>query len=250
MRKTREQGSAIRDQARRNRRVRGRQTRRSESLFALGAIVLIGVFAQTSADLRAQTAPDVHTVAQLVDSHYNKLHSLRANFTESYEGLGMTRTESGTLSLLKPGRMRWDYTAPAGKIFLIDGKFAWFYAPGSAQVQRISAKQLDDFRSPLRFLLGHTQLEKELTGLQLTTGVHGDYVLTGQPKGQENRVRRVTLTIAPKSGAIQGFEIEEVDGAVTRFTFTDEQLNLALPESSFHFTPPAGVPVVDTLPPA
>ncbi len=85
--------------------------------------------------------PDAHAIAQLVDNHYNRLHSLRANFTESYEGLGMSRTESGTLLLLKPGRMRWDYTIPAGKLFLIDGKFAWFYTRGATQVQRIPANE-------------------------------------------------------------------------------------------------------------
>jgi outer membrane lipoprotein carrier protein len=196
----------------------------------------------------AQQTPDVHGVAQLVDRHYNTLHSLRANFTESYAGLGMTRTESGTLLLLKPGRMRWDYALPAGKLFLIDGKFAWFYTQGAQQVQRIAAKKLDDLRSPMRFLLGHTQVEKELDQLQLSKNGAGAMVLVGQPKGQENRVRRVTLTVTPATGAMQQIEIEEIDGAVTRFTFANEQTNVAIPESTFHFDPPAGVPVVDTVP--
>lgn len=212
--------------------------------------VLVAAFLTHTPFLRAQQALDAHVVAQLADAHYNRLHSLRAHFTESYEGLGMTRSESGTLSLLKPGRMRWDYASPAGKVFLSDGKYAWFYTPGGSQIQRIAVKQLDDLRSPLSFLLGHTQIEKELTGLNLTTGAHGEEVLTGQPKGQENRVRRVALTIMPKDGSIAGIEIEETDGAITRFTFTDEQTNATLPGSSFHFTPPAGVPVVDALPPA
>jgi len=199
--------------------------------------------------LAAQQAPNVHSVAQLVDSHYNKLHSLRANFTESYEGLGMTRSESGILLLLKPGRMRWDYSSPAGKVFLIDGKSAWFYTPGAAQVQRLAAKQLDDLRSPLRFLLGHTELEKELSGLKLTQGPQSTIVLTGQPKGQENHILRVALTVAPATGAIEGIEIDEADGAITRFTFTNEAPNVALPESTFHFTAPAGIPVVDAMPP-
>jgi len=227
----------------------GHQAQRSGSFYALCAIFLIGLWAQTCTELRAQAAPDVHTIAQLVDSHYNKLHSLRANFTESYEGLGTIRSESGTLLLLKPGRMRWDYNSPAGKVFLIDGKSAWFYTPGAAQVQRLAAKQLDDLRSPLRFLLGHTQLEKELSGLKLAPGPQGALVLTGQPKGQENRVQRVALTIAPASGAILGIEIDETDGAITRFAFTGQQPNVAISESTFHFTPPAGVPVVDGLPP-
>lgn len=215
------------------------------------AVLLLALTARPDTTVQAQQAPnaDVHSIAQLVDGHYNRVHSLRASFTESYEGLGMTRSESGTLLLLKPGRMRWDYSAPAGKVFLIDGKFAWFYAPGGAQVQRIPAKQLDDLRSPLRFLLGHTQLEKELAGLSVKQGAQGTLVLIGQPKGQENRIHRVTLTIEPKDGAIQGIEIEEADGAITRFAFSGEQINAAIPESAFHFIPPAGVPIVDALPP-
>jgi outer membrane lipoprotein carrier protein len=196
-------------------------------------------------------APSAHEVAQLVDSHYNRLHSLRASFTESYEGLGMSRSESGTLLLLKPGRMRWDYTAPAGKLFLIDGKFAWFYVRGATQVQRIPAKELDDLRSPLRLLLGHTQLEKELTGLHLAaapTG-HGEYTLIGQPKGQENRVRSISLAITLVTGTIAAIKIEETDGATTRFTFWGEETNVLIPDSAFKFTPPAGVPVVDAIPP-
>ena len=74
--------------------------------------------------------------------------------------------------------------------------------------------------------------------------------MTGQPKGQENRVQRVSLTIARASWSDTAIEIEEVDGALTHFTFTGEQPNVALSESTFHFTPPAGVPVVDALPPA
>jgi len=189
-----------------------------------------------------------HDLAQRVDRHYNQLHSLRAGFSESYEGMGLRRTESGALLLVKPGRMKWVYSQPAGKVFLIDGKYAWFYARGDSQVQRIPAKQLDDLRSPLRFLLGHTQLEKELTGLKLAAASGGQFTLTGQPKGQEKRVARLTLTVTA-DGTITGIEMEETDGALTRFTFTAEQPNVPIPANAFRFTPPAGVPIVDALPP-
>lgn len=195
-----------------------------------------------------QTTPSVHDLAQRVDRRYNQLHSLKAHFAESYEGLGMQRSESGTLLLLKPGKMRWDYSAPAGKVFLLDGKYAWFYTRGAAQVERIEAKKLDDLRSPLRFLLGHTQIEKELTNLRLAPAPNGGFTLTGQPKGQENRVPKLALTVTAE-GAITGIEINEADGAITRFTFTDEQPNAAVPEGAFRFTAPVGIPVIDSLPP-
>ena len=221
-------------------------------------IVLAGVLAgELSTSLFAQSptppaqSPTADDVAQLVDRHYNQLHSLKTGFTESYQGLGMTRSESGTLLLLKPGRMRWDYSVPAGKLFLIDGKNAWFSVQGAAQVQRIPAKELDDLRSPLRFLLGHAELEKELTGLHLDAGRagRGELALTGQPRGQEDRVRRITIAIAAMTGSITAMEIEEADGALTRFTFSNEEPNAHVPEGTFRFTPPPGVPIVDALPP-
>jgi outer membrane lipoprotein carrier protein len=187
-------------------------------------------------------------MAQRVDRHYNQLHSLKAGFTESYEGLGMRRTESGTLLLLKPGRMRWDYRSPAGKLFLLDGKYAWFYSPGDPQVQRIAAKDLDDLRSPLRFLLGHTELEKEMNTLTLAPAADGTFTLAGLPKGQEKRVNRFTLTVTA-AGAIVGIEVEESDGALTRFTFTGEFPNAPIPAEEFRFVPPPGVPVMDATPP-
>ena len=224
------------------RRTRGSvRARAGMALLCFGACALRS-FGQASPPLTA------HDLAQRVDRHYDQLHSLKASFTENYAGLGMTRTESGTLFLRKPGRMMWQYSSPPGKIFLLDGKYAWFYTQGDAQVQRISASELDDLRSPLRFLLGHTQLEKELTGLTLAEAANGSFLLSGQPKGQEKRVTRLELTVTA-AGAITAIEVDEPDGAITRFTFAGEQPDTPIPAATFHFTPPAGVPVVDAMPP-
>jgi len=197
---------------------------------------------------QAPTQVSAHELAARVDRHYDQLHSLKAGFREDYAGLGMQRTESGTLLLRKPGRMLWRYSTPAGKIFLLDGKYAWLYTLGDAQVQRIPAKELDDLRSPLRFLLGHTQLEKELSGLKLESTSNGHYTLSGLPKGQENRVTRLSLTVTA-AGVISAIELVKLDGATTRFIFTDEQPDVTIPAGTFRFTPPPGVPVVDAMPP-
>ncbi len=213
---------------------------------------LLAIFLLTTFLCAQQPSPfakdSAQELAQRVDRHYNQLHSLKAGFTESYEGLGMKRTESGALLLLKPGRMRWEYSAPAGKLFLLDGTFAWFYTRGDPQVQRILARELNDLRSPLRFLLGRTKLEKELDSLALAPGLNGQFTLTGQPKGQEQRVTRIALTVTA-DGTITAMEIEETDGALTRFTFTGEETNVPVPPGTFRFTPPPGVSVVDALPP-
>src|SRR5512146_3334677 len=130
-------------------------------------------------------APNVHDIAERVDRHYNALSSLRTEFTEIYRGGGISRSESGVMYLKKPGRMRWDYQVPQKKVFLTDCKTAWFYVPGEKQARRTSVKNLDDFRSPLRYLLGHSKLEKEFHDLKVVTTGAGaapnDVVLSGIP---------------------------------------------------------------------
>jgi len=116
----------------------------------------------------SSSAPtDVHSIASAVDNHYNHLRSLQAEFTEIYRGNGMDRTESGTVWLKKPRKMRWEYRSPREKLFLTDGQDAWFYVPGERQVRKQPFKKLEDLRSPLGFLLGKTKLEKELKGLSV-----------------------------------------------------------------------------------
>ncbi len=203
------------------------------------ALVCVAASAQNS----------VQDVALRVDRHYNQLRSLRASFSERYSGLGMERSESGTLLLEKPGRMKWLYQSTPGKYFLLTGKFAYFYAPGDTQVQRLNASQLDDLRSPLRFLLGHTRLESELTNLAISTAPNGSFTLSGIPKGQEKRISALNLTVTA-AGSITAIDIRDQDGSETRFTLTDQSENPSFPADTFHFTAPAGVPVSDALPPA
>jgi outer membrane lipoprotein carrier protein len=196
----------------------------------------------------AGPVPDVHTIAQAVDERYNHLRSLQADFTEIYRGAGTERTESGTVWLKKPGKMRWEYRSPREKLFLSDGKDAWFYVPGERQVRRTAVKKLEDLRSPLAFLLGKTKLEKELQGLSFAPDVAavaaGDVVLRGVPKGLGERVGQVLLEITPEHW-ISRIIIEEVDGSVTEYRFTNQKENVAVADRQFQFVVPDGVEVIE-----
>lgn len=211
--------------------------------FLFLALLLMAIPAQAQ-----KVLPSAAQLAAAVDHHYNHLHSLRVNFTETYQGMGMDRHETGVLLLEKPGRMRWNYAEPPGKVFVLDGKYGWFYTPGDAQVQRIPAKKLDDLRSPLRFLLGHAQLTKELDGLTMTPADNGQFRLRGVPKGMEQRVRSLEVMVTA-DGTIHAMTLEELDGSRTSFAFGDEEENPKLAEGTFRFAAPAGVPVVEGTPP-
>ncbi len=197
--------------------------------------------------------PDAAALAARIDHHYNSLHSLRVGFTQRYAGMGMDRVERGTLLIERGGRMRWDYTEPAGKLLVVDGPNAYFYAPGQAEAQRIPAKQLSDLQSPLRFLLGQTHLAREISGLHVVrqdAAANGQagFTLEGVPKGLERRVSSLQIT-ADSSGAICSMRIEETHGVTNIFEFSAEQPNAPVPADAFVFRAPEGVHIVDGLPP-
>jgi outer membrane lipoprotein carrier protein len=193
-------------------------------------------------------ASGVHEIARAVDDHYNHLRTLQAEFTESYRGAGPERTESGTLLLKKPGKMRWEYRSPKEKLFLSDGKAAWFYVPGDHQVRKVPLKQLDDLRSPIAFLLGHTRLEKELQGLSkapdMAAASPGNVTVRGTPKSLSDRVSQVVLEIN-RDRQIVRILIEQIDSSVTEYRFTSLQEGIELPEKNFRFAAPSGVEVVE-----
>jgi len=196
---------------------------------------------------------DIHSVAAAVDEHYNHLRTLQAEFTEVYRGSGIDRTEAGTLwlskgGLKKPGKMRWEYRSPREKLFVSDGKEAWFYVPGDRQARRTEARKLEDIRSPLAFLLGKSKLEKELQGLSLAPDVAplavGDIVLRGVPQALGDRISEILLEVTPEH-RITRIMMEEVDGSVTEYRFSDQKENEAIPDGRFQFSPPPGTETVE-----
>lgn len=211
------------------------------------SLLTLGVAA--NAAHAADTPPNLHELAQRIDNRYDHLHSLQADFAETYTGSGMDRRESGTLWLKKPGKMLWEYRSPREKLFVSDGKTAWFYVPDEHQVQKTPVKKLDDLRSPFALLLGKTKLEKELQGLSWAPDVHpvqpGDIMLRGVPKGLENQISEILLEATP-DGRIERVIMVQADGAVTEYQFSNQKENVAVQDSKFKFSPPAGSEVVES----
>ncbi|HXW88981.1 MAG TPA: outer membrane lipoprotein chaperone LolA [Terriglobales bacterium] len=215
---------------------------RNPILLELAAVLLI-----TFPAIMTEAA-DVRTIADAVDRHYNHLHTLECEFSEIYAGSGSDRTESGSLWLKKPGKMRWEYRSPQEKLFVGDGKIAWFYVPGERQVRKTSMRKLDDLRSPLAFLLGKTRLEKELRDLSVASDVAplaaGDVILKGVPKGLSDRYTEVLLEITVDS-SIKRIVLREVDGSTLEYRFSGQKEDVEIADRRFQFAVPNGVEVIE-----
>lgn len=217
--------------------------------IALRIVVALALSA-LAAPYVAEALPNVKAVAQGVDDRYNHLRSLEAEFTEIYQGGGIQRSETGTLRLKKPGKMRWDYRSPEEKLFVSNGKDAWLYLPQEKQARRSALKNLDDVRSPLAFLLGKAKLEKELQGLSFAPDVQtwkdGDSILRGVPKGMEDQVEQVLLEISPDYRIVR-ILIQGRDDSITEYRLSNQKENVPLSDKQFEFSPPPGSETIDEL---
>jgi outer membrane lipoprotein carrier protein len=198
-------------------------------------------------------AQNVGAIAKAVDEHYDHLRTLESEFTEVYRGSGMERRESGTIwlaksGLKKPGKMRWEYRSPKEKLFVSDGKDAWFYVPDDRQARRTEARKLDDARSPLAFLLGKTKLEKELQGLSLAPDAKplaaGDIVLRGVPEALADKISDILLEVTPEHKIVR-IIIDAVDGSATEYRFSNQRENEVIPNGRFEFDAPPGTETVE-----
>ena len=183
-------------------------------------------------------------VSKAVERRYNGARSLSAHFDQRYHAPGrLPRAESGELVLRKPARMRWDYASPAGKTFVCDGKWIWFYSPAARKVEKSALRETDDFRAPLAFLLGKLSFQREFG--QLTVASSGpDTVIAALPKTGRLPYRRVELTIAADN-QIRRVVVTGEDQSVMEFAFTGEKLNASVADAAFRFIAPPGVPVVE-----
>ena len=178
---------------------------------------------------------------------YNKAQTLQVFFHEAYTAPKRPkRTESGTLRLRKPGRMRMDYTDPAGKLFLTDGKNVYLYTPINKEVEKFKMRESEDMRVPLAFLLGKLNFEKEFQDFQ--TRQEGDLTwLSTKPKSDNLPYTKVEFAIT-SNFEIRRVQVTGFDLSVMDFTFDQEKVNPSIDSKVFRFQMPAGAKLVEEAP--
>ncbi|HUE02807.1 MAG TPA: outer membrane lipoprotein carrier protein LolA [Bryobacteraceae bacterium] len=194
--------------------------------------------------LAAQT-PALGPLLKAVEARYNHAQTLQVTFHEAYTGPGQPRrTESGTLLLRKPGRMRWDYTSPEGKLFVSDGKYLWLYTPSNHQVEKMKIKESDDMRAPLAFLLGKLHFDKEFSNVHGVAAA-GGMQITADPKTDTLPYTKVEFTVG-QDDQIRRVQVTGYDQSVLTFDFEQEKLNPPIEAKLFQFQMPPGAALVET----
>src|SRR4051812_1590338 len=121
--------------------------------------------AATGASAAARTP---QSVASAVQSFYDQTRSVEAEFFQTYYNRIYDKYDrsQGAVKFQKPGRMRWDYGAPNGKVIVSDGKRLVIYEPGEdSEPGQVFERAISDSELPqaLAFLTGSGKLSDDFT---------------------------------------------------------------------------------------
>jgi outer membrane lipoprotein carrier protein len=215
-------------------------------IFAV--IVASGLSLAAMAEGRAadQTAPEL---AQALQRRYDSIKDFSADFVHTYQG-GVLRkqlTERGKMLIKKPGKMRWDYTAPEQKQFVSDGVKIYSYLPEDKEVFVGSVPREDEATTPTLFLTGKGNLTRDFTPslADLPGGVPpGSRALKLVPRSRERDYDWLILAFDPATLMIRGLVTVDAQGGTSSFAFTNLKENVGLADKEFVFMIPRGVDVI------
>ena len=138
-----------------------------------------------------QVRPPASDVAGALQRKYDSIKDFTASFTQTYEGGVLRRkaSESGTVSVKKPGKMRWDYTSPEKKLFVSDGQTMFLYFPNEKQVMKNAVPGQDQATSAVLFLMGKGNITRDFNVRWADGGSETTYRLRLDPKTRQAEYR-------------------------------------------------------------
>ncbi|MBL8242396.1 MAG: outer membrane lipoprotein chaperone LolA [Bryobacterales bacterium] len=205
-----------------------------------GLLALVSLFAFSAfgADV------DLARVLKAVETRYNTVKTLEMDFELTYIAPNKaSRTETGRLYLRKPGRMRWEYLKPDGKLYISDGTDYWYYSPLSNRAEKMKLKEATDLQAPMAFLIGKLDFQRDFG--KFIVKPEGALVrITAEPRNLEKAPYREVSFLATPDARIEQLIVRGQDASTMDFRFRNESRNPAQKDSLYKFTPPPGVEVV------
>lgn len=168
--------------------------------------------------------------------------TVEADFTQSVQDRSgrVTQKASGKMAFSRPGKFRWDYTAPYEQVIVGDGTRLWLY---DADLEQVTVKPLAEViaGSPAALLAGDDAIEKYFV-LKDAGQSEGLEWLEAVPKDKDTSFERIRMGF--RGDVLVQMQLFDHFGQRTTLVFSRLVRNPAIAASRFTFTPPKGADVI------
>lgn len=196
------------------------------------------------------------------ENTYRPARTLQSTFLETYIDNGrIARSEAGVAYFGKPGKMRWEYHSPEPNVFVVDGKWSWFYVPADHTVSRMRAKESSDWRTPLALLAGEMKVSRICKSVEIDTSTpatnsNGAVLRCRLRADEEGNTaagsslsaggeQTVLFELIRDTGELVRIVVLDPGGVQLEFRFANWQFDPHLEAARFRFEVPKGVAIVD-----
>lgn len=184
-------------------------------------------------------------VIDKVQKFYKDIQRVTAVFrqTAHITTFGTSKTSEGTLWLMKPGKMRWDYVEKKNdvvrvkKSFISNGTNLYIVEHDNKQVLKKNLQQ-DLMPVAVSFLYGKGDLKQEFNAeLDATTGygTQSDIVVKLTPKKPSAQYKHLILVVDPTQFRVKQSVIVDTSNNTNHFQFFSPDFEKPIKDSWFEF---------------
>lgn len=210
-------------------------------LMALTAFPAMAQETRNLPPLEEQTIAEDTSMKALrqVQAYMDTVSSLQAEFVQRAPDGGLAR---GTLSLSRPGRVRFDYSDDVPFLVVADGKALNFVDYEIGQVTRWPVKD-----TPLRALLGSsTDLASIGARIEVAPGGITDLLALHASDPEKPEMGTITVYFEVSEGQkpplkLLSWAVTDAQGQLTTVELSDNQVNVDLASSLWEFEDPRGL---------
>jgi outer membrane lipoprotein carrier protein len=217
---------------------------------AVVALVGLGVALAGATRPLAAQAP-VDAILQHVHATYAHVTTTRATFQQviTSEMTGTSATSHGELIQEKPNLLAVTFVEPAGDRIVADGTFLWVYVPSATPGQVIKAPLGASGTAAIDFVQQFVDAPRDhftVSGGAADTALgHKAHVLMLVPKDANSSIASAKVWVGDDDGVVRQFETVDGTGSTRHVRLTTVAFNVTVPRSTFAYTPPHGVKVID-----
>jgi len=192
-----------------------------------------------------ENAATLSTILDGIENRYAGPGFSAKFFQESMlKAMQISDTAEGSLTVKRPGKMRWEYTIPDAQTIISDGSTMWIYRPSDNQVMVGKSPAFFSGGKGAGFLSDMRQIRKSFTIELQKAGNDAYYRLRLVPKKESPDLADVILSVKKTNFQVDQVLTHNAYGDETQITLSDYQFNIDPKDNLFTFEIPDGVDVV------
>lgn len=219
--------------------MRSSSVRPTSSARALLACLVLALVAADAED-------DAGKTLDAVQQRYEEVRDLRASFeqTSFSAALGTETTSKGAVTVERPGKMRWEYAAPDGRVIVLDKDSIRIWNPDEKQLQIAAISAGNVSPTALGFLLGQAVLRDTFDAAAISEPARAERGLRLRPKN-DGGFESLELWVDPKTYQLRESVVLDLFGNRTRLRLAEMRENAGVTSADFELVVPEGAEVID-----